>query len=132
MTEIQETTNQNSQMEALLSQMSERLQQLEHENNEMHAQNLQYQHPIEQTPSSSRFHTDVRSMPSFETPIETVTNDQITGAIHTPINNQAELNQEEHVTLPVNTARISVDIVQPNVSGNDSTRYARSRIATLT
>ena len=48
---------------------------------------LQYQHQIEQTPSSSRFHTDVKLMPSLETPIEMITNDQATGIVHTPINN---------------------------------------------
>ena len=87
MTEIQETTDRNSQMEALLSQMSERLQQLEQENNKMRVQNLQYQHQIKQTPSSSRFHTDVRPMPLLETPIEMVTNNQTIGIVRTPLNN---------------------------------------------
>ena len=47
MTDIQDISDRNSQVETLLSQMNERLQQLEQENNEMHAQNLQYQHQIE-------------------------------------------------------------------------------------
>ena len=44
MTDIQDIPDRNSQMETLLNQMNERLQQLEQENNEMRAQNLQYQH----------------------------------------------------------------------------------------
>ena len=107
-------------METLLSQMNEWLHQLEQENNEMHASNLQYQHQIEahankQTPSSSRFHTDVRPMLPLETPIKIVTNDQTTSVMRTLIGNQAEQSQEEHVTLPMNTTRVSADIVQPNV-----------------
>ena len=40
MTEILETPNQDSQMETLMNKMSERLCQLEQENNEMCTQNL--------------------------------------------------------------------------------------------
>ena len=80
MLDIPEIPDRNSQMETLLSQMNEWLQQLEQENNEMHAQNLQYQRQIEaraneQTPSISRFYTDVRPMPSFKTLIEKITNE---------------------------------------------------------
>ena len=100
MTYIHEIPYRNSQMEALLSQMNEWLQQLEQENNEMHVQNLQYQHQIEEcaneeTPSSLRFRTNVRLMPLLETLIEKVTNDQITSVMRTLINNRAEQNQEE-------------------------------------
>ena len=100
MAETQETTNQNSQMEALLSQMSERLKQLEQENNDMRAYNLQYQNQIEQnqikqTPNSSRFRAEVRPMPSLETLIETVTDDHATGMAHILINNKTELSQGE-------------------------------------
>ena len=56
-------------------------------------------------------------MPLLETLIDTITNDQITSVMHTPINNQAEHIQEEHVTLPMNTTRISAGISQPNASG---------------
>lgn len=42
MTDTQDIPDRNSQMETLLNQMNERLQQLEQENNEMRAQNLQY------------------------------------------------------------------------------------------
>ena len=120
MTYIHEIPYRNSQMEALLSQMNEWLQQLEQENNEMHVQNLQYQHQIEEcaneeTPSSLRFRTNVRLMPLLETLIEKVTNDQITSVMRTSINNRAEQNQEEHVTLPMNTTQVYADFSQPNV-----------------
>ena len=90
MTDIQDIPNRNSQMETLLNQMNERLQQLEQENNEMRAQNLQYQHQIEaraneQTLGSSRFCTEIKPMPSLETPTEMVTND--VGTVRTPNNN---------------------------------------------
>ena len=120
MTYIHEIPYRNSQMEALLSQMNEWLQQLEQENNEMHVQNLHYQHQIEEcaneeTPSSLRFRTNVRLMPLLETLIEKVTNDQITSVMRTSINNRAEQNQEEHVTLPMNTTQVYADFSQPNV-----------------
>ena len=47
MANIPEIPDHNSQMQTLLSQMNERIHQLEQESNEMHAQNLQYQHQIE-------------------------------------------------------------------------------------
>ena len=89
MAEIQETPDCNSQVETWLSQMNEWLQQLEQENNEIHAQNLQYQHQIEacaneQKASSSRFRTNVKPMPSLKTSIETSTNDHIIGTMCTP------------------------------------------------
>ena len=56
-------------------------------------------------------------MPSLKTQIETITNDQTIGAIGTPINNRAEQNLKEQVILPMNTARVSADIVQPNAIG---------------
>lgn len=68
-------------------------------------------------PSSSRFCTDVKPMPLLKNPIETVTNDQITDVMRTPINNRAEQNKEEHVTLPMNTTWVSADIAQPNAIG---------------
>ena len=119
MTEIPETLNHDSQMETLLNQMSEQIRQLEQENNEMRVQNLQYQHQIEaraneQTPSSSRFCTDIRSIPLLETPIKTITNDKKNGARRTPINNRADQNQEEQVTLLVNIARTFGGIIQSN------------------
>ena len=109
----------NSQMKNILSQMNKQLCQLEQENNEMRPQNLQYQHQIEartneQTPSSSRLCTDVRSMPLLETPTETITNNQTNGERRTLIDNQADQNQEEQVILPMNTTRVSGDIVQPS------------------
>ena len=75
MTDIQDIPDRNSQVETLLNQMNERLQQLEQENNEIRAQNLQYQHQIEtraneQALGSLRFRVEIRPMPSLETPAE--------------------------------------------------------------
>ena len=55
-------------------------------------------------------------MPSLETPIKTVTNDQVTGIALIPINNRVELGQGEQVTLPINNTRNSTDISQLGVS----------------
>ena len=82
-------------------------------------QNLQYQHQIEvrtneHTPSSSRFCIDVRSMPLLEILIEIITNDQTNDVRHTPIDNQANQNQEKLVILPMNTVRVSRDIAPSN------------------
>ena len=37
--------------------------------------------------------------------------------MRTPINNRAEQNQEEHVTLPMNMGWVSTDMSQPNAIG---------------
>ena len=50
---------------------------------------------------------------SIKTPIEIVTNDQITGVIRKMINIWAEQDQEEQVTLPMNKTQLA----QPNVIG---------------
>ena len=105
MTDIQDIPDRNSQMETLLNQMNERLQQLEQENNEMRAQNLQYQHQIEtraneQALGSSRFRAEIRPMPLLETPAETVTNDVDT--VRTPENNRTEPSQGEQIIPPIN------------------------------
>ena len=44
MVEVLETRNHDSQTDTLLNQMSEKLCQLEYENNKMQTQNLQYEH----------------------------------------------------------------------------------------
>ena len=108
MVEVSETLNHDSQMETLLNQMRKRLYQLEQETNKMRTQNIQYQHQIEahvneQTPSSSRFCTNIWSMASLETPIETVTNIQASGAGYNPTNNPANQNQEELIAQSLNT-----------------------------
>ena len=52
------------------------------------------------------------------TSLETVSNDQTTGIVRTLVNNRAKQNQEEHMTLPVNTARIFTNISRPNTNGD--------------
>ena len=80
--------------------MNKWLRQLEHENNEMHVQKLQYQHQIEannnkQMPSSSRFCTNIWPMPSLKTPDDIITNVQASGPGHNRTNDQAHQIQEE-------------------------------------
>ena len=99
--------------------MNERLQQLEQENNEMRAQNLQYQHQIEtraneQALGSSRFRAEIRPMPSLETPAEMITND--VGLVRTPDNNQTEPSQGEQTNPPINNVRNFAGTIQPGVS----------------
>ena len=96
----------------MLNQMSERLCQLEQENNKMCKQNLQYKHQIEarinkQTPSSSRFYTNIRSMPSLKTLNEKIANIQANGAWYNLTNDEANQNQEELVAPSANVVHPS-------------------------